>query len=336
MKNKKGMNRRNFIKTSAISIAGAGMLYSSKDEINGETSTPVKLKIKEYRTLGRTGFKVSDIGVGKPFNEAILKVLLDSGVNYIDTAESYGRGRSEKVIGEVIKGRDRKSLFINSKLSMRGNPDKGQILSRARKCLERLKTDYLDCMIIHSCGDIKTLNYQPFHDAMNQLKSEGKLRFVGLSNHGNNYNDVPETMEKVLLTAVHDGRFDLMLLVYNFLKRDMGEKILKACKEKNIGTTLIKVNPVGSYYAYKARLEESEKEGKPNERYRKLVPRLKKRVDQCQDFIKKNNLKSFEEIRAEAYRFVLKNHNAHSALFHFTNFDEISGVIGVSGTGLKK
>ena len=73
MKNKKGMNRRNFIKTSAISVAGAGMLYSSTSEITEETSTPVKVKIKEYRTLGRTGFKASDIGVGKPYNNAVLK-----------------------------------------------------------------------------------------------------------------------------------------------------------------------------------------------------------------------------------------------------------------------
>ena len=159
---------------------------------------------------------------------------------------------------------------------MRGNPTKEQVLSRARKCLERLQTDYLDCMMIHSCSSVESLNYQPFHDAMNQLKKEGKLRFIGISNHGGNYNDVQESMEKVHLAAVKDGRYDVLLLVYNFLKQDMGEKILKACREKNIGTVLMKVNPVGSYHAYKSRLEEAEKKGQPTERLQGVVARLKR------------------------------------------------------------
>jgi predicted aldo/keto reductase-like oxidoreductase len=332
MRTKNGMNRRRFLKTSAVSIAGAGLLYSSKQGFTQEDGNAPAVKIKEYRILGRTGFKASDIAVGKPYNAAVLRALLDAGVNYIDTGESYGRGQSEKVIGEVIKDRDRKSLFITSKLSMRGNPGKEQVLSRARKCLERLRVDYLDCMMIHSCPNVESLNYQPFHDAMNQLKKEGKLRFIGMSNHGGNYNDVPESMEKVHLAAIKDGRYDVLLLVYNFLKRDMGEKILKACRGKNIGTVLMKVNPVGSYHAYKARLEEAEKKGEPTERLQGVVARLKKRVELAQDFIKKHRLTNNEAICSAAYRFVLDNKDAHCALFHFTNFDQVDSVLSVSGT----
>ena len=138
MKNKKRMNRRDFLETSAVTIAGAGLFYPLKGGFIEEKDNKSNIKIKAFRMLGRTGFKASDIGAGKPFNVAVLKALMDAGINYIDTAESYGRGQSEKVIGEAIKGRDRKSLFINSKLSMRGNPTKEQILSRARKCLERI------------------------------------------------------------------------------------------------------------------------------------------------------------------------------------------------------
>jgi len=331
MKTKKAINRRHFLKTSAVSIAGAGLLTSTAHGFSEETE-PAAPKIKEYRLLGRTGFKASDIGVGKPFNAAVLRVLLDAGVNYIDTAESYGRGQSEKVIGEVIKGRDRKALFITSKLSMHGNPSKELILSRARKSLENLGTDYLDCMMIHGCPTVAAVTYSPFHEAMAQLKQEGKLRFVGMSNHGGNYNDVPESMEEVHMAAVKDGRYDVLLMVYNFLKRDMGEKILTACREKNIGTVLMKVNPVGSYHAYKSRLEEAEKEGKPTERLRDVVDRLKKRVDLAQDFIKKHNLTDTEAIRSAAYRFVLDNQNVHTALYNFSNFDEVDSLLGVSGT----
>jgi predicted aldo/keto reductase-like oxidoreductase len=334
MRTKKSMNRRRFLKTSAVSIAGAGLFSSAEPGLSEEKNNTAQVKIKEYRTLGRTGFKASDIGVGKPFDAAVLRALLDAGVNYIDTAEGYGRGRSERVIGEVIKDRDRKSLFITSKLGMYGNPTKEQILVRARQCLQNIGSEYLDCMMIHGCSTVEALKHPPFHEAMAQLKKEGKLRFVGMSNHGGNYNDVPEPMETVHLAAVKDGRFDLLLLVYNFLKRDMGENILAACREKNIGAVLMKVNPVGSYHAYKSRLEEAEKKGQPTERLRGVVDRLKKRVETAQDFIKKHNLTDSEAIRSAAYRFVLNNKNAHSALFNFSNFDEVDSVLKVSGSRL--
>ncbi|MCK4763851.1 MAG: aldo/keto reductase [Candidatus Aminicenantes bacterium] len=332
MKTKNRMDRRLFLKTSAVA-AGAGILSVPAQGAEPEEKKTNPTKIKEYRTLGRTGFKASDIGVGKPLNAAVLGALLDAGVNYIDTAEGYGRGQSEKVVAEAIKNRDRKSLFINSKLSMRGNPSKEQILSRAYKCLDRLQTGYLDCMMMHSCGNVEAVKYKPFHDAMAQLKKEKKLRFVGLSNHGGNYNDVSESMEKVLLAAAADGRFDVMLLVYNFLKRDMGEKVLEVCRKKNIGTTLMKVNPVGSYHAYKERFEEAEKKGQPTERLKGLVARMKKRAGQARDFIKKHNLTDNEAIRSAAYRFVLDNKNAHSALFNFSNFEQVDSMLGISGTG---
>jgi len=331
MKGQKGMNRRGFLKTSAVSVAGVGLLAQSKPGLSEEKKS-FPARIKEYRTLGRTGFKVSDIGAGKPYNVAVLKVLLETGVNYIDTGEAYGRGQSEKTVGQAIQGRDRKSLFINSKLHMRGNPSQEEILSRFQKCLERLQTDYLDCMMIHSCPDVKMVMYSPFHEAMEQMKAEGKLRFVGLSNHGGNYNDVPVSMEKVHLAAIKDGRFDVLLVVYNFLKRKMGEKILKAAQEKNIGITIMKVNPVGSYHAYKARLEDDEKEGKPTKRLQLSVARFKKRVDECQPFLKKHRLTDNEAIRSAAYGFVLNTPKTHSALFKFSTFKEIDSVVGVSGT----
>ncbi|GAG90755.1 unnamed protein product, partial [marine sediment metagenome] len=57
---------------------------------------------------------------------AMLEIMLDAGINYIDTAESYGNGRDEIAIGEVIKKRNRKSIFITSKLSLRKKIHKGQ------------------------------------------------------------------------------------------------------------------------------------------------------------------------------------------------------------------
>ena len=109
-------NRRDFIKQSALGVLGAGIGVKSGFSLNKQESIETTLKIKEYRTLGRTGFKVSDIGAGSIMDEGVLGTALDSGVNYIDTAEQYPG--HHKIVANVLKGRDRKSVFISSKLEI--------------------------------------------------------------------------------------------------------------------------------------------------------------------------------------------------------------------------
>src|SRR6056297_3737710 len=107
----KATNRTAFLKNSAFGILGAGSLSSNRyldQEKNYE-----ELLIKRYRTLGRTGFKVSDFGSGSPSSEAVLKALLDKGVNVIDTGEQYGNGNNERMIAKVLKDYDRSKIFIN-------------------------------------------------------------------------------------------------------------------------------------------------------------------------------------------------------------------------------
>ena len=112
------MNRRNFLKNSTLGLFGARVLDRKSLLKAQETKKADALKIKEYRTLGRTGFKVSDLSTGGTFDEGVLNALLDAGVNYIDTAESYGNGQSETIIGKVMKNHDRKKVFITTKLSV--------------------------------------------------------------------------------------------------------------------------------------------------------------------------------------------------------------------------
>ncbi|MCP5107508.1 MAG: aldo/keto reductase, partial [bacterium] len=288
MSNSKGMNRRNFLRNSTAGIVGAGILSQAPLLNAGEdkSTAGTPLKIKNFRTLGRTGFKASDISIGGNPNPAVLKTVLEAGVNYIDTAESYGRGESERTAGKVIKDFDRKSLFITSKLSFRGGSSKEKILERTHKCLERLQTDYIDCMMIHSCQAAEDVKNEGFHAAMKQLKSEGKIRFVGISNHGSTYGQAPETMEKVLMAAVADGRFDVMLLVYNFIQQEMGERVLKACAEKNIGATLMKTKPLDKYFVMKEMVEErAKKSGKEiPEGTKKVMEGFKGRADKANEF----------------------------------------------------
>lgn len=339
MKKNKGINRRKFIRNSALGVVGAGVagqtgLLRAEEKEKPAASAPVK--IKSYRMLGRTGFKASDIGSGGPRELPVLNALLDAGVNYIDTAESYSNGKSEIVTGQGIKNRDRKKLFINSKLGIKPEETKESIIKRFRKCLERLDTEYIDCMMIHGAANGKIVKHEAFHAAMKQMKSEGKLRFVGISNHGpRRAGTAEEPMDKVLIAAALDGRFDAMLLVYNYAQKEMGERIMKVCQEKNIGVTLMKTNMIGRYMSMKERVEAQKKKGEEvSPRMLDYLKRLKEGADKSEPFIKKYGLDKAAEIRAACTRFGLSHPAVASLLGRFNNFEDVEQFIGLSGTTL--
>lgn len=232
------IDRRLFLESILASLSGLGL--STCDRLFGRAvqtvtqPSPAAAKIKGYRLLGRTGFEVSDIGYGcgELAEPTLLEAALDRGINYIDTAENYANGQADRIIGKAINGRNRKSVFVTTKLALTGESTKEKFLERARRSLERMQTDYIDCLMMHFPFRIEHLKNEGFHDAVRQLKAEGRIRFCGLSNHGTHYEDVPESMEKILLAAAEDGRFDVMLFVYNFLQAEMGGRALQACREK--------------------------------------------------------------------------------------------------------
>jgi len=334
MKEKK-ISRRGFVGGSMTMLAGLGLprgsnLFGQTSDTN--TDGP---KIKEYRTLGRTGFKCSDIGFGSSgvTDPALIGAILDAGVNYVDCAEGYLRGQVEKAIGDAMINRDRKKVFLTTKLGLRKDVTKQSVIERANKCLGRLQSDYIDCLMIHMPSTVSALNNEAYHAAIKDLKAEGKVRFSGLSNHGSQWGDVPETMETVHLAAAEDGRFDVALLVYNFIQRDMGENILKAYKKKNVGATLMKTNPVLNYLEMKESADKSEEEGRdPNPRMKALVERLKARADRAEAFKSKYNLTNFNEIRDAAIKFVLNNPDVNSACPTILNYSDLEAYISLSGS----
>jgi predicted aldo/keto reductase-like oxidoreductase len=191
-------------------------------------------------------------------------------------------------------------------------------------------------MMMHYPEKLETLKTEGFHAAMQQLKSEGRLRFVGASHHGSFWFKAPEVpMDKVLLAAAEDGRFDVFLMAYNFLQMDQAERVLKVCKEKKIGTALMKSTPVQKYFGLKARIEQLEKEKKKiHPLYKEGLGRFKDKYDRAEQFIKKHDLKSPEEIREAAIKFVLKNPNVSTVCCSLKTYDELDRILPLSGSKL--
>ena len=341
------INRRGFIQSSLAAFVGLGV--TEKGRLFGEYAGKLtrgsqveKLRIKEFRTLGRTGFKASDIGfgAGNLTDPVILEAALDMGVNYIDTGEHYTRGNSERAIGKVIKNRDRKSLFITTKLNFSwGKTDKEGLKQRFLKCLERLQTDYADCLMIHMAPSVEQLKHEPYHQAIRELRAEGKVRYTGLSNHGTENRFAGNTiddMEKVVLAAAEDGRFDVVLFVHNFIQKEKGERILKVLHDKKMGATLMKTNPVRVYLRREENVNRAKEAGREiPEIVWKILEENKRFVDKAEEFKRKYGLTSYKEIDEAAIKFVLSHPYVHSACLTIDTFEELELFVALSGKRLE-
>lgn len=331
------LNRRKFIKRASIGAMGAGMISTGTFASNPTSNKTESAIIKEYRKFGNTGFQVSDFSSGNPTNEAVLKALLNSGVNLIDTGEVYMNGNSEKMIGNVIQDFDRSKLFINTKLYTEDPfPSKEDVIRRTNESLERLQTDYVDCMQIHSAENSAILKDEAFHAGMEQMKKEGKVKHLGVSCHGNNWAyNTDENLETILMAAINDGRFDVILLAYNFVNADIAEKILDACEKKGIATIIMKSNPVHIYGWLEGRIAKMTEAGKEVDEYTKaFYDKFKIMNEDASSFFARYGITNEKELKNAASRFVLSNPKAHTTIWDFQNFDEVENILQLSGQRL--
>lgn len=341
---RKGLSRRGFLAASLAGLPALGLRAPERRYQNASPSAEPP-RVKAFRTLGRTGWRVSDIsfGAGNLSNANVLETALDRGVNYIDTGEHYERGGSERTVGEALKNRDRKSVFVTTKLNLTFDKrnDKAAIRDRFQKCLERMRLESADCLMIHMCT-LAQVKYEPYHEAFRELKAEGKVRFSGLSNHGADlslYGRLDDPMDQVVLAAAEDGRFDVVLFAYNYLKADVGGKILAACKAKDMGTTLMKMDP--AFYIQEdknifASVEERYKsQGKPlPEAFLKLVEQSQDRAAKTEAFLKSHDLVGLEQARDAAIRFCLDHPEVHCVCPSINSFEALEAFLALSGATL--
>ncbi len=313
-------------------MVSSGAFAAGDSSIGKEPAT-----IREYRKFGKTDFKVSDLSSGAPTNEAVLRALLESGVNLIDTGETYMNGNSERIIGTVLQDFDRSKIFINSKLyTEKVFPSKKEVLERSYQAMERLQTDYIDCMQIHSAENSTILKDEAFHSAMEQLKAEGRVRHVGVSCHGNNWAyDTEESLDTILMSAIEDGRFDVILLAYNFANADIAEKILDECDAKGIATMIMKSNPVHIFNIFESRMERMAEEGKEADAFlQAYYDKYKLMDEQANNFFARFGISGEGKLKEAASKYVLSNPRAHTTLWDFQNFEDIENILQLSGQKL--
>jgi uncharacterized protein len=350
---KNGVSRRHFLAAGGAAALGAAATPSLARMNPGQVDDKPDAKINAYRTLGRTGFKVSDIsmGCGSISEPNVVRYAYDKGINLFDTAESYGNGDSETKIGGAMEHMDRSKIFIVTKQAMNETPDEQGIIDRFNKSLERLKTPYVDALYMHSITDVKMIGYEPFHAACAKLKADGKLKHVGISSHGPR-GDEPDAMDTVLMQAAEDGRFDVMLLSYGFVNKDEGERVLKACKANNVGTTIMKSatgliampvldveNPNEQVQGWFDYLEgEGATREEAVERIKAYIERQRPSFEESlaasKPFIEKHGIKTQDDLDFKSLQWVLANRDAHTICPSMSTFDALDKNLPLSGTQL--
>jgi len=230
-----GGNRRRFLKTAAA----AGPVLAAAPVLAADAKSVPTI------TLGKTGQKVTRLGMGSSWTVApgFVQALLAAGVTYIDTAEAYEQGRSERTIGDVLaRTGKRKDVFLVTKAhaprSISGDlkPAKyfGDFLSGS---LERLQTDYVDSYFMHGVtgGQIPQLSDPSVKAVFENFKKAGKIKFAGLSCHD-------AMLVEVLEAAAKCGWIDHIMFQYNY--RTMDADSLKRAVDKaskaNIGLVAMK------------------------------------------------------------------------------------------------
>jgi predicted aldo/keto reductase-like oxidoreductase len=246
---KTGMNRRAFLGSG---VAATLAVVAGNSGYAGENANkPAKKSSDEHpynerthkvmptRNLGKTGYQVGIFSLGgqatieqkgrEEESVAIVNKAIDLGVNYIDTAASYGKGVSETHIGMVIKDR-RHEVFLASKTHDRSYDGSMRLLE---KSLKQLQTDHLDTWQLHNVKRQDELDKIFAKDgalkALEQARTEGMVRFLGITGH---YEPL------ILVQALERYDFDTILMAINAADPhylSFKEHLLSVAQKKGIG-----------------------------------------------------------------------------------------------------
>jgi aryl-alcohol dehydrogenase-like predicted oxidoreductase len=246
----KKLSRRRFIETGVASIVGAGIgavaaegaLASPQQPPTPPESTvesDEKPQVKEYRRLGRTDYKVSDVGYGNAGMQdpAILEYAIERGINYVDTARQYYD--MEKVIGQIFPEK-RDKIFVTTKLEpelVTSEVSVEDLMTGLEDSLERLNTDYVDCCLIHSVGDpnlgdLSRIENGNIYTMFEKARKEGKIRYWGASSHG------PKMIED-FTWLIDNTNIDMIMPGMNFMTKGL-EPVLAKARKKDIAVVAMK------------------------------------------------------------------------------------------------
>lgn len=205
-----------------------------------------------YRTLGKTGLKVTTVGFGcmVTSDESVVARAVDMGITYFDTARVYGRGNNERMVGSALKGR-RDKVILSSKSTAR---TAAEAKAHLETSLKELGTDHLDIWYMHFRDDPAAISDEIL-PVWEEAKKEGKVRHIGVSTHNPN-----AIVDRVLET----GKIEVVLSTYNFAIGTANDAAYERLAKAGIGLVAMKVMaPASRAFGFKTGGEHSKRPGGP-------------------------------------------------------------------------
>jgi predicted aldo/keto reductase-like oxidoreductase len=245
-----GVNRREFLGMTAASLLMTGGLNT----VNAESKNGVP-----YRTLGRTGEKVSMIGLGgyhlgkqSDANESIriIRTGLDEGINFLDNCWDYNDGESEIRMGKALRDGYRQKAFLMTKIDGRNKTTAGAQLNES---LRRLQTDRIDLLqfheVIRDSDPDRVFAKGGALEAVLEAQKAGKVRFIGFTGHKS-----PDVHLEMLATASKHGfRFDAVQMPLNVMDAHFNsfeKKVLPILTKDGVG--VLGMKPMGDPFILKS------------------------------------------------------------------------------------
>jgi aryl-alcohol dehydrogenase-like predicted oxidoreductase len=295
----------------------------------------------KYRTLGRTGFEVSDIGHGlwgmSGWSEAddeqsrqAIQLAIDLGCNFFDTAWAYGNGKSDGLLGEALLKNKGKRIYAASKvppknLQWPASPKykyadvfpADHVFKYAEKIREKLRVETIDILQYHVWDDSWT-DEPDFRSTVERLKSEGWIRTFGLSL--NRWE--PENGIK----AVRTGLVDVVQVIYNIFDQAPEDKLFPVCEELNVGVIArvpLDEGSLGGKMTLQTRFPESDWRAKyfGLDNLKATIPRVEKLRDV---------VPSGMTLPEMALRFILANPVVGTTIIGMRKPDHVRGNVATS------
>ena len=284
----------------------------------------------EFTTLGNTGLKASVAGLGCGGNSRLglsrgssstecvklVQTAIDAGVNFIDTAESYG---TEAIVGEAAKHFNRDQLIISTKAQFDPSSRPQDVTKKVDAALKRLDMDYIDIFHLHT---VQPAHYLFARDelspALLQAKEQGKIRHIGIT-------EVPpkdplqETIRQAVSEAPKEAPWEVVMLAYSIVNQAARDAIFPRSKERGIGTLLMFV--VRNFFSR-------------TENRNRVLADLVERCELPREFLKEEDpLSSLvrdggaSSVTDAAYRFARHQPGAHVILFGTGNQEHLKANI---------
>lgn len=223
-------SRRNFLAASLAlpAVAAASRTPDSPHPQAQPPARPASGSALQYRTLGKTGLRVTTVGYGCMITSdpSVVTRAVDMGINYYDTSRNYMGGQNERMVGAALGAR-RKDILLASKCDTHTGPS---ILAELDKSLQELNTDHLDVWHLHGLSDAGQITDE-LVEAQRKAKQQGKIRFAGVSTH-----NLPAIVDRAI-----EVKMDVVQVQYNFAAAPAYGPAIDKLHAAGIGVIAMKV-----------------------------------------------------------------------------------------------